>query len=256
MKTKNLYLLEILFLAVYLLMLNNIVSSQSDNGLPYFAPSDMVGGVPENLIEIRPGSVHECDIIPAGSYFVWVAIKEMNVSWLNWDWKKFGPYNFIGGQRYNAHIGQWGLIVDKYENLQYGKILKSESCLRFENLYSDKWIGTTIPEPASGSMNSNDNSASGKIDGKYNLNVNNYKGILEISGNGTTGKMFLEIGNKWEELSNMAYNSSTGEIYFTRPWAGNPYFQQYNGKVSGSRISGTFTDNNSPGLKFNWEAEK
>ncbi len=256
MKTKNLCLFGILIIAVNLLLLNSNVSSQTNDGLPYFAPSVMTDGVPENLIEIRPGSVHECDIISAGSYFVWVAIKEMNVSWLNWDWKKFGPYNFVGGQRYNAHIGQWGLIVDKYENLQYGKIGKSETCLRFENIYLDKWIATTIPEPASAPPVSDDHKSSGQIDGKYNLNVNNYKGILEISGNGTAVKMFLEIGNKWETLENLTYNSSTGEIYFTRPWSGNPDFQQYTGKVSGSKINGTFTDNNSPGQKFNWEAQK
>lgn len=97
---------------------------------------------------------------------------------------------------------------------------------------------------------------SGNLAGKYDLSANNYKGMLEFSDDMNSGRIFFDIGNKWEEITNLTYNPSTGELSFTRPWAGNPNFQKYRGRISGDRITGVFTDVNYGSQEFPWEAVK
>jgi hypothetical protein len=246
--------LIIVFLFLAFATISSIAMSDE---LPYFAPLD-AGGIPSNLREIRPNGVLECDIISAGDYYIWVAIRENNKDWTQWEWKRSGPYKLLGGQRYNAHIGDIGLIVDKFRDLRYYDLKKTETCVRFQNFYTDKWLATTIPERVGDSDIGTEppHEKSGSISGRYNLVANNYKGYLEISSDMTGGRIFFDIGNSWEEISNLTYNSSTGEIYFTRPWAGNPTFQQYTGRVSGNKIKGVFTDTNYGSQEFPWEAVK
>jgi len=96
------------------------------------------------------------------------------------------------------------------------------------------------------------------ISGTYSIIANNYPGKLELKISGTrgSGRIYYDVAKTWENLKNVSYNPGTGEITFTRPWRGNPTFQQYRGRISGSTISGSFTDNNSPGKSFGWSASK
>lgn len=95
---------------------------------------------------------------------------------------------------------------------------------------------------------------SGNIAGKYNLVANNYNGMLEIFDDMKSGRIFFDIGNKWEEISNLTYNQSTGELFFTRPSSSNPNFQKYRGILSMNKITGVFTDVNYGSQEFPWEA--
>lgn len=94
------------------------------------------------------------------------------------------------------------------------------------------------------------------IAGSYALDGNGYLGKLEISVNGgaVTVRMYYDVARKWETMTNVRYSGNT--ISFTRPWAGNPTFQQYTGTIRGSSISGSFTDNNTPGRQFPWQATR
>lgn len=123
------------------------------------------------------------------------------------------------------------------------------------------------PEEVKNEFDATDNSAlnqkenvpqenSVSIAGKYNMVANSYKGMLEFSGDMRSGKIYFDIGNKWEEITNLTYNSSTGELSFTRPWAGNPNFQKYTGRISSNKITGVFTDVNYGSQEFPWEAVK
>ncbi len=96
------------------------------------------------------------------------------------------------------------------------------------------------------------------IGGKFALNANGYGGKIEVSGAGAspTIRMYYDVTGKWETMTNVRYNEATGELSFTRPWAGNPNFQNYRGKLSGNSLAGTFTDNNTPGKSFKWKADR
>lgn len=96
----------------------------------------------------------------------------------------------------------------------------------------------------------------GNIAGKYDLLANNYSGLLEFSDDMKSGRIFFDIANKWEEITNLSYNPSTGELSFMRPWTGKPDFQKYSGRISGNKITGVFTDVNYGSQEFPWEAVK
>lgn len=93
--------------------------------------------------------------------------------------------------------------------------------------------------------------------GTWGITANNYPGKIEIgSGNPPSVRMFYDVTGKWETMTNVVYNPASGDISFTRPWANNPNFQQYRGKITGNTVSGTFTDNNSPGKSFPWKGNR
>ena len=94
--------------------------------------------------------------------------------------------------------------------------------------------------------------------GTWEINGNGYSGKLEISGdaNALSARIYYDVAKRWETLADVHFDGSTGELSFRRPWSGNPQFQKYRGTMSGNSISGTFTDNNSPGKTFPWKANK
>ena len=100
-------------------------------------------------------------------------------------------------------------------------------------------------------------SSGATIAGKWQLNANNYKGKLEFTGapGNLSARIYYDVAKRWETLADVHFDGSTGELSFRRPWSGNPQFQKYRGTMSGNSISGTFTDNNSPGKTWvnrNW----
>jgi hypothetical protein len=95
--------------------------------------------------------------------------------------------------------------------------------------------------------------------GNYILNANGYGGQLAIEGGGTIPvvRLYFDVSGRWETMTDVRFEPVSGTLSFTRPWAGNPGFQKYSGKFSGSMISGTFTDNNhSAASRFNWSASR
>lgn len=112
---------------------------------------------------------------------------------------------------------------------------------------------STAPVPGSGST-----VELKKLVGSWKIDANGYGGVIQIgvAGNNPTVKMFYDITGKWETMKDANYSIETGELRFTRPWAGNPLFQNYRAKVSGNRLDGTFTDTNAPNQRFNWSGKK
>ena len=96
------------------------------------------------------------------------------------------------------------------------------------------------------------------VAGVWSISANGYPGELEltVSDGEIQGRIYFEGAGNWETLTSISYNSGTGELKFTRPWSNNPKFQQYSGHISGSSISGTFTDVNQSGKSFPWSGTK
>ncbi len=92
--------------------------------------------------------------------------------------------------------------------------------------------------------------------GSRALVANGYGGRIEITGSGTspTVRLYYDATGQWETMTDVRVDSASGEISFTRPWAGRPAFQKYRGRLSGGAFVGTFTDANSPGRTFGWQA--
>ena len=94
--------------------------------------------------------------------------------------------------------------------------------------------------------------------GKWKLDGNGYPGSLEfkLEGGQLTARLNYDVAKKWETLTNVKFVPDTGVVSFTRPWAGNPGFQQYQGRLVDGIIRGQFTDNHSPGQPFPWSTAR
>jgi hypothetical protein len=88
----------------------------------------------------------------------------------------------------------------------------------------------------------------------YELVANGYPGKIEIGDSQLNVRLWYEVTQKWETMTEVDFDPETETITFVRPWAGKTRFQVYTGKFSGSTIVGTFTDANSPGQHFPWQA--
>ena len=80
--------------------------------------------------------------------------------------------------------------------------------------------------------------------GKWDVNANNYRGILSLSqrkGRTYRGTIF------GERITDISFNRRKGKLRFYRPKAG----QQYIGFVKGNALDGTFTQNNQ---RYHWRA--
>ncbi len=97
-------------------------------------------------------------------------------------------------------------------------------------------------------------SGSGGADGTWEVSFNNYRGKMELqrSGSSWSGRLWLDAHQRWEQLTNISY-SSTGRLEFTRPISGAT--QRYSGALSGERLEGTFTQENSA-TKYAWWANR
>lgn len=238
--------------------------------LPEFGDLD-AGQMPLCLIELSPNVKTAGWIVNANTpYTVWVATKVKNQQYYDASWKSFGPYTLGGQKRYIFNVGSGELANNDEITGTTTKLSPALALLHVQNFgYNNVWIIVNPIPPGCGDLSgwesgnvidpdSKDpiSGNTSSIGGKYKFNANNYKGFLEINPDFTGGRVYFDISKNWETIENLTYDPNTGEIFFTRPWAGNPMFQQYRGKVSGSKITGTFTDNNSPGQNFPWEAEK
>ena len=89
------------------------------------------------------------------------------------------------------------------------------------------------------------------IQGFWNMTSNTYPGRLEFYSVGShwAGRINFDPNLPWDELTDIHFDSRTGEIQFTRP----TYGTKYSGTLSGNRFTGTFTER---GLSYSWEAKR
>ena len=80
--------------------------------------------------------------------------------------------------------------------------------------------------------------------GKWDVEANDYKGILDLSPRGGSAYQGTIFG---EQITNISFNHHTGKLRFYRPQAG----QQYTGYVKGNTLGGAFTQDN---RRYNWRA--
>ncbi|MDM8555527.1 hypothetical protein QUF75_12410 [Desulfococcaceae bacterium HSG7] len=80
--------------------------------------------------------------------------------------------------------------------------------------------------------------------GKWDIDANNHKGILDLSPLGGRTYQGTIFG---ERITNISFNRRKGKLRFNRPQAG----QQYTGFIERDALHGTFTHNNH---RYNWHA--
>jgi len=124
------------------LLLAVLVSGSIHEGFaqsgPQFEPLDR-GGLPSNLIGLKPHSLSMGQISPAGSYVIWAATNKPGVSYLNLQWKQYGPYTVTWGKRYVAYYegDTWGISLADFINAQYSSLKPAEVQINIENRHSE-----------------------------------------------------------------------------------------------------------------------
>ena len=95
----------------------------------------------------------------------------------------------------------------------------------------------------------------GGVDGIWEGSFNNYRGKMELNraGNTWTGRIWFDVYQRWEQLTNISFQSATGRLEFTRPISGAT--QRYSGTLSAERLEGTFTQENTS-TKYHWWAKR
>lgn len=109
----------------------------------------------------------------------------------------------------------------------------------------------TSSKPAQSSTNS----PPATLVGKWNVLACGYSGNMEInnSGGGMIGRINYHVLNSWENIINIQYNSSTGEVAFKREKCP----QIHTGRVIGNKMSGTLVRKEVPGNPTcNWTATR
>lgn len=125
----------------------------------------------------------------------------------------------------------------------------------FEVVIGDAGAGSSPVPGQSGTVwNPDQGTAPAMASGSYKLDANNYSGKIEIDSSASPWKVKIryDLTGNWETMTEVSFDAVSGTLTFVRPWSGNPRFQVYTGKISGSTITGTFTDHNSPGKSFPW----
>lgn len=92
--------------------------------------------------------------------------------------------------------------------------------------------------------------ADSSVAGSWNLNANNYKGVMEISGNPGSyhGRFKYDAHGNWEDMLDLRVQGNS--ISFRRAHAD----QRYKGAINNNRISGTF--NQGGAGSYQWVAVK
>jgi len=90
-----------------------------------------------------------------------------------------------------------------------------------------------------------------QIEGRWLINAGNAPGRLEFySTRGRwAGRIWFEVYQRWEDLTDISFDSRTDHLEFTRPGV-NEY---YSGAVSRDRLSGTYSVK---GPSYRWEARQ
>jgi hypothetical protein len=75
------------------------------------------------------------------------------------------------------------------------------------------------------------------MEGLWSIIANNQPGKLEFywAGGVWSGRIWFDVLQRWDDLTNISFDPHTGQLQFYRPF----YSQQYSGTLSGRRIVGT-----------------
>jgi hypothetical protein len=92
---------------------------------------------------------------------------------------------------------------------------------------------------------------SSRIEGRWIINAGNASGRLEFNSmrGEWAGRIWFDVYQRWEELTDISFDSRGRHLEFTRPGV-NEY---YSGALSGDRISGIYT---AKGPSYYWEARQ
>ena len=90
------------------------------------------------------------------------------------------------------------------------------------------------------------------LEGPWSIVANNQPGKLEfyLAGGVWAGRIWFDVLQQWDDLTNISFNPRTGHLKFYRP----VYGQEYYGTVSGKRIVGTFLPGGPTIVNTSWEA--
>jgi ABC-type cobalt transport system substrate-binding protein len=90
-----------------------------------------------------------------------------------------------------------------------------------------------------------------RIQGLWFLNAGNVTGKMEFywAGNAWSGRVWFDVFQQWEPLTEIIFDPHTGELQFTRP----NYGQRYIGTLSGDQLVGTFVYQ---GNTLSWDARR
>ena len=90
-----------------------------------------------------------------------------------------------------------------------------------------------------------------RIEGQWFINVDNNTGKLQFyrSGDMWGGRIWFDVWQQWEDLTDIYFDARTERLEFTRPGA----HQRYSGTLSDNQILGTYL---SEGKSYSWEARR
>lgn len=90
-----------------------------------------------------------------------------------------------------------------------------------------------------------------RIEGQWFINVDNNTGKLQFyrSGNMWGGRIWFDVWQQWEDLTDIIFDPRTGYLGFTRPGAG----QRFSGTLTRNQIVGTYVWGKST---YSWEARR
>jgi hypothetical protein len=90
-----------------------------------------------------------------------------------------------------------------------------------------------------------------RIQGLWLITANGVPGRLEFfrERNTWNGRISFDAHQRWEELTDIFFDSQSGQLQFFRP----RFNQPFTGTLSGNEISGTFTETGNP---FPWFARR
>jgi hypothetical protein len=94
-------------------------------------------------------------------------------------------------------------------------------------------------------------SSPSKIEGLWMINAGNALGKLELywTRNTLAGRIWFDVYQRWEELTDLSFDQRAGRLEFTRPH-GN---EHYSGTLSGDQLSGAYSVQ---GPTYPWEARR
>ena len=148
-------------------------------------------------------------------------------------------------------IGFWSLVFSMFVicNAANAVCTKDTDCKGDRICDEGKCVNPGSPQPA---HERRDASSRNDISGTWKFVANAYTGKIEFqrSSNGWTGRVWFDVYQHWEHLTDIAYDPATGSIKFFRPEA----VQLHIGTVSGNSMRGTF--NQGGAGSYNWEARK
>jgi len=163
--------------------------------------------------------------------------------------------NMWGGRIWFDVWQQWEDLTDIYFDTRTGRLefTRPGAHQRYSGTLSDNQIlGTYLSEGKSYSWEARRGTDDLRIvEGSWSINANNNPGTLEFYWTGSTwaGRIWFDVWQRWEDLTDIIFDPRTGYLGFTRPGAG----QRFSGTLTRNQIVGTYVWERST---YSWEARR